>query len=391
MQEVIVTCSAFAYGGQGLARLADGRVVFVPFALPGERVRIRLVKEKAGYAEADLLEVLMPAPERITPRCGHYMQCGGCPYQHLAAKAQILYEQLVRLGGLVDPPVAPAVPSPQPWHYRNHMQFHLLADGRLGLQAAHTQQSVALQECYLPEPALDAAWRGYQTRKAGKRETRKQGSGERKGVDTRRVSLRVGTDGALQSAGGAALTIQVLDRAFRVSPESFFQVNTPMAAQMVQHLLSHLPLSSQAVALDVYCGVGLFSAFLAPRVSRLIGIESAPSACDDFAVNLADAHNVTLYRAPAEQALAQIKPPIDLMLVDPPRAGIGQAVVAQILRLAPTTLAYISCDPATLARDARQLLAGGYQLLHSTPFDLFPQTYHIESISFWRQQAIDHS
>jgi 23S rRNA (uracil1939-C5)-methyltransferase len=119
----------------------------------------------------------------------------------------------------------------------------------------------------------------------------------------------------------------------------------------------------------------------------LIGIESAASACADFAMNLASAPNVTLSHALAEQALAQVNPPIDVLVVDPPRAGLGQAVVAQILRLAPTTLAYISCDPATLARDARQLVAGGYQLLHMTPFDLFPQTYHIESISFWRQRS----
>lgn len=388
MQEAIVTCSTFVYGGQTLARLADGRAVFVPFALPGERVRIQLMKEKAGYAEAALLEVLTPAPERITPRCRHYMHCGGCHYQHLdypaqlVAKTQILRDQLVRIGGLVDPPVTPAVPSPQPWYYRNHMQFHQLANGRLALQAAHSQQSIAIQECHLPEPTLDAAWRGYQIERAANKKTKKRDVGGQK-VGAERISLRAGQQGEVQTAQGPGLNIQVLDRRFCVSAESFFQVNTPMAEKIVQHLLSHLPLTRQTVALDVYCGVGLFSAFLAPSIERLIGIESSASACADFALNLAGVNNVTLYRLPAEQALAQVKSPVDVVVVDPPRAGLGKAVVEQILRLAPTTLAYISCDPATLARDAQQLVAGGYQPQHITPFDLFPQTYHIESISLW--------
>jgi 23S rRNA (uracil1939-C5)-methyltransferase len=142
MEEVTITCTTFAYGGQTLGRLPDGRAVFVPFALPGERVRV--TKTKAGYAEAELLEVIEPAPARISPRCRHSTRCGGCHYQHLpyaqqlAAKSQILRDQLLRLGGLVDPPLAPIVPSPQPWHYRNHMQFHRTVDGRLGLQAATT-------------------------------------------------------------------------------------------------------------------------------------------------------------------------------------------------------------------------------------------------------------
>lgn len=398
MQEVVVTCGAFTYGGQTLARLADGRAVFIPFTLPGERVRIRLVKEKVGYVEAALLEILTPAPERIAPCCPHYMHCGGCHYQHLdypdqlAAKTQILRDQLTRLGGLVDPPVGSAVPSPQPWHYRNHMQFHRLADGRLGLQAAHSQQSIAIQACYLPEPGLDGAWRLYETstpsfqgRQAGKqgnREARRRSTvGQEVGPE--RISLRVGKDGAIQTAQSPALLIQVLDRTFRVSAASFFQVNTQMAEQMVQHLLRHLSLSKQTVALDVYCGVGLFSAFLAPRVKHLISIESSASACADFAVNLAGADNVTLQQVSAEHALAQVRSPVDVLVADPPRAGLGKTVVEQILRLMPTTVAYVSCDPATLARDARQLVAGGYQLQHITPFDLFPQTYHIESVSLW--------
>jgi 23S rRNA (uracil1939-C5)-methyltransferase len=179
--------------------------------------------------------------------------------------------------------------------------------------------------------------------------------------------------------------MEVLGRPFQVSAGSFFQVNTAMAGEMVRQVLTHLPLTPTGTALDVYCGVGLFSAFLAARAARLVGIESSPSACADFAANLAEFDWVELYTGTAEQALAALAGPIACLLVDPPRAGLGAVVAAHILRLAPASLVYISCDPATLARDARQLTAGGYRLVRITPFDLFPQTYHIESISFWEK------
>jgi 23S rRNA (uracil1939-C5)-methyltransferase len=374
MNEFEITCTTLTYGGQALGHLPDGRVVFVPFALPGETIRARLVKEKRGYAEAELLAVITPSPERIAPRCRHFMDCGGCHYQHmtyetqLAAKTQILRDQLTRLAGLADPPVEPAVPSPHPWYYRNHVQFHRAADGRLGFQAARSRQIVPITECHLPEERLNEVWlRGVKSHEE-------------------RVSLRVGSDGRVQGADYTGpVTMKVLGRLFRVSDESFFQVNTAMAATMVQHVLAHLPLTPADTALDVYCGVGLFSAFLAAPTARLVGVESSPSACADFAANLAEFDRVELYTGTAEQALAALAGPITCLLVDPPRAGLGAAVTAHILRLAPANLVYISCDPATLARDARQLTAGGYHLMRITPFDLFPQTYHIESISFWER------
>ncbi|MGD8456820.1 MAG: methyltransferase, partial [Anaerolineales bacterium] len=161
------------------------------------------------------------------------------------------------------------------------------------------------------------------------------------------------------------------------------QVNTPVAAKMVEHLLEQLPLTPSTTLLDVYCGVGLFSAFTAPRVGRLIGIESNPNAVDDFAVNLDAFDHVEIYQAPAEEVLPTLEVEADVILVDPPRAGLSREVLDAILKLHPAVLAYVSCDPATLARDAKRLTAGGYTLEHITPFDLFPQTYHIESVSFW--------
>lgn len=395
MHEELVTCTTFAYGGAAIGRLPDGRAVFVPFALPGETVRVRLTKEKAGYAEAELLDVLTPSPERVMPRCRHFGECGGCHYQHLnyaaqlAAKRQILRDQLIRLGGLADPPVAATVPSPQPWRYRNHMQFHHTPEGRIGFQAARSNQTVAIEECHLPEAPLDAARRELGVRSEGG-SVAAQSKIQNLTLKTNReerINLRVGTDGVVQGQGDGPVRMEVLGRKFRVSATSFFQVNTPMAGQMVQHVLAQLESTPNDIVLDLYCGVGLFSAFLAPQVKRVIGVESSPSACADFKVNLAGFDQVELHAGSVEARLPQIKQPVEQVVVDPPRAGLGKVVVEEIIRLAPRALIYVSCDPATLARDARQLWAGAYSLHQVTPFDLFPQTYHIESISVWRRSS----
>jgi 23S rRNA (uracil1939-C5)-methyltransferase len=382
MSSATVTCTSFAYGGQAIARLPDGRAVFVPFALPGETVRVRLVKEKAGYAEGELIEVLSSSSQRVAPRCRHYRVCGGCHYQHLdypgqlAAKAQIVRDQLVRLGGLIEPPVAATVPSPNPWHYRNHMQFHRTADGQWGLQAARSHELVPISECHLPAAGLERAWRELTSAAAT-------------GVSTiapERVSLRIGNQGIIQRSGGKALTIDVLGRPFQVSSASFFQVNTALAGQMVEQVLAWVESGPSEVVIDLYCGVGLFSAFLAPRVGALIAVESSPAACADFADNLSTCTNMSLHRGSAEEVLPRLTGPVGDVVADPPRAGLGKAVVEQLLRLAPHRLIYISCNPATLARDARQLVAGGYQPVRIIPFDLFPQTYHIESVSLWEKR-----
>jgi 23S rRNA (uracil1939-C5)-methyltransferase len=182
-------------------------------------------------------------------------------------------------------------------------------------------------------------------------------------------------------AGDKDLVISVNDRPFRVSAGSFFQVNTGMAEEMVEHLLDNLSVTQDTTLLDVYCGVGLFSAFFAPRVGRLIGIESSPSACEDFTVNLDEFDNVELYEAPAEAVLPALDVTPEAAIVDPPRAGLEKRALEALLALGLERIAYVSCDPSTLGRDVARLIAGGYRLIQVTPFDMFPQTYSIESIS----------
>jgi len=174
--------------------------------------------------------------------------------------------------------------------------------------------------------------------------------------------------------------VDVLDRTFRVSATAFFQANTSMAGRMVQHVLARLP-STCGALIDAFCGVGLFSAFLAPRCQRLIGIESSTAACEDFAHNLDEFDHVELYEDAVERVLPTLDLRPDAILLDPPRAGLDRKALDAVLRLAPPTLIYVSCDPPTLARDAARLIQGGYTVEQIRPFDMFPQTYHIESIA----------
>jgi len=403
--EYEITLDKLVYGGEAMGRLPDGRAVFVPFALPGETIRARLVEEKRGFARGELLEVIQPSPVRIAPRCKHFMVCGGCHYQHIPyemqveAKAEILQDQLVRIAKIDGPPVKPTVPSPSPWNYRNHIQFHVNDQGQLGFQGARSHAVVPIEECHLPEEVLNDLWPQLDIEPLPEL-TR---LGLRLGVedevllvlesstdeafdftvDVPMAAVQLGPEQTHILSDRFYLEMRVLDRIFRVSGDSFFQVNTPMAARMVEHLLEHLLLTQDTTFLDIYCGVGLFSAFMAPRVGRLIGIESNPSAVDDFTVNLDEFDHVEIYQDSAEEVLPGLDVGVDVVLVDPPRAGLSRDVLDGILNIHPATLAYVSCDPATLARDARRLVAGGYTLEHITPFDLFPQTYHIESISFW--------
>jgi 23S rRNA (uracil1939-C5)-methyltransferase len=184
-------------------------------------------------------------------------------------------------------------------------------------------------------------------------------------------------------AGSEYVVMEVLEHNFRVSAGSFFQVNIPVVEAMVSHLLEQLQVRSNDTVLDIYAGVGLFSAFLAPAAERLIAIESDENACEDFTINLNEFDNVELYQATAEEVLPDLEVRPHVIIVDPPRAGIGRQAMDGILAMSPEILAYVSCDPATLARDARRLIEAGYLLRQITPFDVFPQTYHIESISIW--------
>ncbi len=401
-----VTIEKLVFGGEGMGRLPDGRAVFVPFVLSGEVVRLRLVEEKPHFARALPTEILEPSSERIEPRCPHFGKCGGCHYQHmpyekqLEVKLAVLKDQLVRIGGIQNSPVTGITPSGATWNYRNHVQFHVCEDGRLGYKDITGSEVLPIRECHLPQAEINTTWSQIELEPGSgiQRLSLRQDSfdevmllleGTEELAPEMSLDLPVSACYLAQNgstvtlAGDDALTFQVKDKVLRVSPESFFQVNTAQTEKMVDFVCAHLPQNRQLEILELYSGVGLFSSFLAPHASHLTAVESALSSCYDFAINMDSFNNVSLYEGAVEQVLSaligQLEQP-DLVLLDPPRAGLHPKAREALLKLGSPQIIYISCDPSTLARDLKSLCAAGYKLVDVHAFDMFPQTYHVECV-----------
>lgn len=401
-----IEITGLTYGGEGVGRLPDGKTVFVPYTIPGERVSVDITVNKKRYARAKLTQIIASSPHRIKPLCKHYMFCGGCHLQHIAydeqvrLKQKILAEQ-VKKAGINPELILPVQPSPQEWHYRNNLQFHLSQDGRLGYQAAHSNQVIPIEECHLAVPDLDSIWNMLQLEP---------------GLPIDRISARVGVEdeitimlegdydalpeiemdfpcsvvhhsiaGDLILAGSATMLISVGNTRFQVSSGSFFQVNTTVAQLMAEYTLNLVEGFQINCLMDIYCGVGLFSRWFTPHAPKIIGVESSESACQDFAENLAEYDDVAIYQGNAQDILPYLDAKPDLVLVDPPRAGLDEKVMESIIRLSPNKLIYISCDPSTFARDASRFIHKGYQMQSVKLFDMFPQTYHVEVVALFNK------
>jgi 23S rRNA (uracil1939-C5)-methyltransferase len=378
----------------------------VPYAIPGERVRVELAEEHTRWATARLLEVIEPSPQRVEPPCPYFGQgkCGGCQWQHIAYEAQAEYkrevviDQLARVGGLHDVPVEETIGAAEPWSYRNHVQFSVTPEGHLGFLRADSHDIIPVQECLIIDPLLDDLWAAL----------------DMAWPQLYRLSLRCGSatgdlmaifeldhyedfdievdfpvscvlllaDGeVVVLMGNSYLVEHVAGCDYCVSAGSFFQVNTAGAEALVALVRDYLASGSDETLLDLYCGVGLFGLSLAGRVGRVIGVEQDPSTVADFRHNAAGLEQVEMVEGAVETVLPGLEGPVDLVVLDPPRAGAGKLVVDGIARLSPRRVAYVSCDPATLARDARHLVDAGYELEKVQPVDVFPQTYHIESVA----------
>jgi 23S rRNA (uracil1939-C5)-methyltransferase len=414
--------TGLTHAGEGIGR-HEGLAVFVPHALTGETVRVDIVEHRKRFARARLVEVVVPAPDRRVPRCPHHFQlspppgfdssslttaCGGCQLQHLdysaqlAFKQRMVHEQLTRIGGLADPPVRPTLASPQDYNYRNHAQFSLTPDGRLGFWSADSRRVVPLRECHQIEPPLAElfsriAVEPEQAAGLERVSLRAGAEGETlvalevKEDEAPEVELDLPVDAALLRPDGTSLALagrdfsiyEVRGRPFRVSAGSFFQVNTAMAEPLVDQVLAGSALRGGEAVLDLYCGVGLFSAFLAPTASRVVGVEAFAPAVGDSAVNLDEFDHIEIYEAAVEDALPALGGSFDTIVLDPPRAGCAPPVLEALLATRAARIVYVSCDPATLARDARRLAADGCRLEWAQPLDMFPQTFHVECVALF--------
>ncbi|GAB4571515.1 MAG: class I SAM-dependent RNA methyltransferase [Anaerolineae bacterium] len=398
------------YGGKVMGR-HRGRPIFVPYAIPGERITARITEDKRSYANAEGVTLLTPSPDRVQPECPHFGpgRCGGCHLQHMRYDAQLRYkrdvviDQMTRLGDVkrAERLVRAVIPSPDEWGYRSRASFHVAPDGRLGFVATDHVSIEPVDWCYILDP------RAMSLLEALELDT----------TDITQLEVRVGSDGrgmiVVQTADDLAPALEadmpisvnlllsdnepvnligdshtiytVKGRSFRVTAGGFFQVNLPMAAVLVDLVLERLNLQGHESVLDLYAGVGLFSAFIAERAALVTVVESYPPAVTDADENLAEFEHIDLFEGGVAPVLEELASdgagPYEAAVVDPPRAGLEPAVIDALAALEVPNLVYVSCDPGTLARDVKRLARHGYRLQHVQPVDMFPQTYHIECVA----------
>jgi 23S rRNA (uracil1939-C5)-methyltransferase len=405
------------YGGNFLARL-QGKAVFVPLALPGETVRARITQNKSGYSTAELVSIVSAAPERISPRCPHFGPCGGCNYQHtdyvtqLAFKRAILRETLERGG--VSAPAEIGMLVADPWAYRNRIRVAFDADGYPGYRGRRSHDLVPIRECPIAAPLLITAAQAAAEVLARipanlhphelllfcdpeesallatlftagpsqlRLETVAPQLGERvpplKGLEVAAGGRPGRPPQTLAQWGETSLVYPAAGFEYRVDNGAFFQVNRWLIDSFVGHVIGD---SRGELAWDLYAGVGLFARQLAARFAKVIAVESAPTATAALAANLAGSSGEAIAESTLEFLRRSRGPHPELIIVDPPRTGLDGGVSALIAEVVAPRLVYVSCDPATLARDLKVLLAGGYGIESITLVDLFPQTFHLETV-----------
>ncbi len=391
------------YGGEFLARLPDHRPVFVPFVLPDEIAVVQVTQDKKGYARAALIDLIEQSKKRINPPCKHFSQCGGCHYQHmeyeeqLELKQQVVLEQFSRIQGFSEHILMNIVPSPNEFHYRNNLQFSVNLNGKLGFQAFGSNQIIPIDECLLPGEQIFQTWKMLDLEQFPglKRVHIREGLEEEimlilesenfqeipsLELDVPVSVVHLSDVGKIVMAGEDHLIYQVKDQFFHVSAESFFQVNISQAEKMIDVVGEYLPTKGKSF-LELYCGVGLFTRFLADRYELIYAVEESSSACDDFAINLDVFDHINLYVGSVKDIVPQLEIQPEAILLDPPRAGIDPRTLEAILAFKANKIVYVSCDVSTLSRDLKRLLEGGYRLVEITPFDMFPQTFHIECVA----------
>ena len=406
------------YGGAFLARV-EGKAVFVPLTLPDEQARIRLVEEKRGYALAEAEEIVSASPARITPGCPHFGTCGGCHYQHtdyesqLGFKKAVLRETLER-GGLRTMPEIGLLAG-DPWKYRNRIRLAFAGAGNPGYRGRRSHAVIPIRECPIAAPlllrsavALAAMLRepvpalrptemslfcnadessllvSVFVASPGKIRIEEVASVFKERVpELQGLELVVeGRKGeqprTLARWGASSLTYRAAAFDYRVDHGSFFQVNRWLVDTLVQRVTEG---RSGKLAWDLFAGVGLFARQLAVNFENVIAVESAPTAVEALKENLKNTHSeaVKAETLPFLRRQPKSDPP-DLIVVDPPRTGLGPETTAQLTSIAAPAIVYVSCDPATLARDLRALSSSGYGIESITLVDLFPQTFHLETV-----------
>ncbi len=385
-----LTVEKLVYGGHGLSRL-EGRVVLTPLVLPGEGITVETVDK----LHARLLRVDSPAEVRVPAPCPYFAICGGCHYQHapyeyqVAQKVEILREVIRRVAKF-DAPADIGVVTGEPWAYRNRTQLRV-RDGQIGYLRMGSHELCPVDHCPISSPRLNEAiaalaelvkdrrWPSFI--RAVELFTNEQ-EVQFNVIETEKPLAKHFFEWASAGIPGyaaGALEYKAAGYEFRVGPRSFFQVNRYLVDALASVALEGLQGDS---VLDLYAGAGLFSLPLSKQFGRVVAVENSVSAVADLKFNSSRAGvDLEAIRADASEFLTGLEVTPDCVVADPPREGLGKSAVRQLLRLKPRELVIVACDPATLARDMAALTAGGYQLKSMTMVDLFPQTYHLETVA----------
>ncbi len=390
LEPIELTLTGFASGGKAVGHAPDGRVVFVEFGIPGERVIAEITDSHASYIEATAVLVLEASEDRIAPPCQYFGKCGGCQLQHVAydrqleLKTEVVRDQLRRIGRFdaaeVEALVKPMLGMGEPWGYRNHNRFTVRRDGEIGFMQRGTHRFMRIDECLIAHPRVNEVLQAAQDHT----------------MQARQLSVRVGVntdDEMVQphlhwrpgprpklASGQSNYTERLNGVDYRVSGPAFFQVNTVQAERLVALVVGHVLAVNARVVVDAYAGVGTFAAQLATSVDQVVTIEESSAAGDDAEVNLRPYNNITRIVGKVEATLPGMTPSPDVVVIDPPRSGLFPGVIDAIIDSAAKCVVYVSCDPGTLARDLRLFVDGGFTIREVQPVDMFPHTQHIESV-----------
>lgn len=371
----------------------EGMPINVAGGIPGERAVVRIYRyrrRRKDMVSGIVSRVIVPSPHRVVPRCGYCGPCSGCQWQHITYPVQLQFKRekiedcLGNYDSLRETMVLPTLPAPSEYYYRNHARFTVRMGGQMGFSNRITRRFIRVEHCLLMDPVINGALTDFQDKSA----------------ETTNMSLRVGANtGDLlvqptfqnpeirTPSGQTHYVEEMMGRELRVASPSFFQVNTAQAESLIRLVRDGLELDESVVLVDAYAGVGVFAILLAPYVARAIAIEESASAVQDGKLNAKGLDNVEFVQLKTEEALVDLQeicglPDVpEAVILDPPRTGCHPQAIESLLRLRPDKVAYVSCDPPSLARDLDALVEGGYEVGSVQPVDMFPQTYHVESVT----------
>ena len=379
-QQITVDIEKIAHGGHFVARF-EGQVIFVRHAIPGERALVEVTAVNSKMARGDAISIIVPSEHRQEAPCKYARPggCGGCDFQHIdlayqrVLKSQVVVEQFSRLGGLdVSCEVKEVLPE-DGLHWRTRMDFAIGETGRIGLFGSRSNEVIEIDDCLIADSAMDVAT-------LSKRRWNGDDRIEVASTSTGQVSVsRAGRS----ISGPTQLLEKVGDFSFQISPQSFWQAHKSAPSTLISEVIAKLEAEAGEVVCDLYGGVGLFTAALSLQVGprgKVHLIEADKRAIGDAQKIFKGVGNVEIHPGTVEFRLPKIPTP-DLILLDPPRTGAGEEVITVMTRTHPRAIVYVSCDPASLARDAKLLLASGYRMDFLVGYDLFPQTQHVECVA----------